>query len=199
MNSSLKYFAFGLAAILTLSGCGTTTSSQSDTPAVASSISTATSSVASLTPSGSMSLSEQDFLRAYAAVRSTFNEATPDHFLSLVDTSSSPPEQFEMFKKNWNNQEAKKTWTFFLPELTQFPRLDYRESGDWVAYYYERPSDEAQSIDINIMRMHRLNGEWKLSLNSGASAIPDTSDKQARKQAIQREIETSDVLTVEAK
>lgn len=186
-----------MIAMTTLSGCGSTQPTNHANDPRVPVMTNATSSL-TIKPDP-MTLSEQDFLQAYAAVRATFNDATPDRFLSLVDTSSSPPEQFEMFKKNWTNQEAKKTWTFFIPDLTQFPRLAYKQSGDWVAYYYERPSEETQSIDINIMRMHRINNEWKLSLASGASAIPEVQDKTVRAEMILHEIETSDVLTVDAR
>lgn len=144
----------------------------------------------------STTLDEQAFLAGYAAMRATFSDPTADRFLSLVDTSSSPPERFEMFKKNWNNQQAKSTWTYFLPDLAAFPRLDYRVQGDWAAFYYERPSDEAGSVDVTIARMHRMDGVWKVSLESGAVAVPDTSDIAQKTAAIQEQIKTSSLLTV---
>lgn len=178
-----------------LSGCGNAPTSAPPVLVPTSPMTATTSSSLPTTPM-STTLDEQTFLADYAAMRATFTDPTADRFLSLVDTSSSPPEQFEMFKKNWSNQQAKSTWTYFLPDIATLPRLDYRVEGDWAAFYYERPSDEAGSVDVTIARMHRLGGVWKVSLQSGAVAVPTAADNAQQAAAIQEQIKTSSLLTV---
>ena len=154
-------------------------------------------------PSNTMtnsSLSEQEFMRLYANVRTALNEPTPDHLLSLLDQQTTAgKEQYEIFRANWGDQEAHDTWKRFLPDLVTMPRADYRTNGDWAAYYFEYASKaETTSIDLNVERAHRVNNEWKLALGNGGSvAFSSSSDPTVRKQAIQEQIKTSEVLTVE--
>lgn len=154
-------------------------------------------------PSNTMtnsSLSEQEFMQLYANVRSALNESTPDRLLSLLDQQTSAGrEQSEIFRANWGDQEAHDTWKRFLPDLVTMRRADYRAKGDWAAYYFEYPGKaESNSIDLNVERAHRVNNEWKLALgNGGSAAFSGSSDPAAREQAIQKQIETSEVLTVE--
>lgn len=146
------------------------------------------------------SLSEQEFIQLYANVRSALDESTPDHLLSLLDQQTlAGKEQYEIFRANWGDQEAHDTWKKFLPDLVTMRRADYRTKGDWAAYYFEYPSKaETSSVDLNVERAHRVNNEWKLALGNGGSvAFSSSSDPTVREQAIQTQIETSKVLTVE--
>lgn len=141
-------------------------------------------------------LSEADFLAYYQGVLKTITEPTADHFLALVDTSSSSATKFKMFHDNWDNQEAKQAWTYFFPDLSQLPRLNYLTDGEWAAYYFEAAPEDAGWVDISIIRMHFVDGAWKLSLEMGATTIASIDDPVARAKAIAHEIETEELLSI---
>lgn len=147
-------------------------------------------------------ITEQEFLANYHSIRAAIQEATPDNFVAHIDTSNTEAEKLSMFKNNWNNQEAKTVWSHFIPDLTKLTRLDFKVDGDWAAYYFEGEAMDAsegfdpENVDINIMRMHRVNNKWLLSLQMGASAIARTQNPEQMKQVISNEIATSDLLSV---
>ncbi len=187
---------------LPLTGCGqTATPTPVQNPLT---ISPSTSPMSTNQPTN-QNISEPEFLSLYTTIRNTISNPTPDEFIAHVDTSSTEADKLAMFKANWNNQEAKSVWSHFIPDLTKMNRLGFKVDGDWAAYYFEGDPMDAedttdyQNVDINVLRMHKINNQWLLCLQMGASAIPKNADTTELQKAINNEINTSDLLTVKPK
>lgn len=189
MNRPL-FATLGVISLVWLSGCGkpSTSAPTSMNPSIP-----AGQVAGNATPSVDP---RTQFEGIYKTVRASLDDPTPDTFLTLVEVPDASPEKIAKLRETWSDAENKNALkNFVFGDLATQEFIQVKQEGDWAGYYYLSDLEEAGRLNVNLLRFHKVNGDWKIYMKQSISSEEfDENSGKDRTEAIQEIIRGSDSL-----
>lgn len=134
---------------------------------------------------------------AYAKIRASFDEGTPDTYLSLLDAVDVSVEMRAKLETNWSIPEMKQALkTMVFPDLAGTRFVEVLVEGDRAAYLFLSDPQDPANLTIELIRFHQVDGVWKMSQRRGSVTIPSGANAEENSAKIQKEITTDPDLQI---
>lgn len=132
----------------------------------------------------------RDALAFYQRIQASFDQETPNLYLSLIRYQDPEDEDKQEMVDEW----ADASWredkqAFAYPDITKNELVGFALSEDKAAYHYVLPADPRYAsygtprVNIRSLLFVRENGTWKMLAEVGQDSIKAEASPQAQQQA----------------
>lgn len=136
----------------------------------------------------------------YNAVRASVDEPIPATYFTRVEEATHNPEKVAQFTAHWSDAETKNALKEHLfPDLSTTRFIRAAQNSDWAGYYFLSEPEDKEHITVNILRFHRVNGQWMISPKMGSYTVNPPEKLEDTTSTINTLIQDSDILQLEPK
>ena len=136
----------------------------------------------------------------YNAVRASVDEPTPATYFLRVEEATHNPAKVAQFTQHWPDTETKNALKEHLfPDLSTTRFIRAKQGADWAGYYFLSELEDKEHITVNILRFHKVNGQWMISPKMGSYTVNPPEKPEETTSTIDQLIQESDILQLEPK